>query len=189
MGTGHGNRIGEMAGDFARRTDWLSSLMQSHVRQLKNKRFFKFSREESREFLQQAYVSFLEHYKSEPVSPDGLLFVTARHKAVSELRSRRVRQRYQVLASPTDSDEAYDPQLDRTFHLKKAIEVFLEIAERREPKLLRLLLLRTAGYSRAEIAVELGVSVNAVEQRFTRAVRYSVELLKVLEVDRTDLPA
>ena len=106
------------------------------------------------------------------------LFTIARHKAIDQLRRRRVRE---------DRQEALDdaePALQQAAAAEET-DVTAAVLLRQLPKDSRdaLLLTKFAGYSTAEAAALCGCSVGAMKVRVFRALRAA---RRILDADRSD---
>jgi RNA polymerase sigma factor (sigma-70 family) len=169
------------------RVHWLTPVVESHGRHLKHYLQRRLdNRDLAKDAAQDVYLKLLRIYHDDEVrNPVGLAFRTASSLATDRYFAARKLRAEQRLLEPLLIPE-YDPQLNREWEFTVAAQRFLDIAARDKPDELELILARQAGFSREEIANELGITVNAMEQRLTRAFKYAKEVLGTLGLEDAD---
>jgi RNA polymerase sigma-70 factor (ECF subfamily) len=130
-------------------------------------------RDESHEIVQETFVRVWRNRSS--LRPDlpflGYLFRIARNLVRDAAKRAAIRVRYEVEVPTPGLSESDDPE--QALRVKVLAEALTEIIQRSLPDKCRevFVLSRMEGWSNAEIAGRLGISVKTVENQMTKALR------------------
>ncbi len=169
-------------------TDWVSRLHSAHGAQLQQflARMLG-NREAAEEVAQETYLKLHRLCRSEEVvCPKALLFDAATKLALSYLKRKRAQAAQEADAGAWQLDEIPDDlaRPERQAAAQQALQWLTQIVEQLPANLQRVFVLRyVRQMSRQEIADRLHISVNAVEQRLTRALAHCRVRLSALGLD------
>jgi RNA polymerase sigma factor (sigma-70 family) len=145
-------------------------------------------KEVAEEIAQETYLKLYRLCQPEDVvCPRALLFDAATKLAISYLRRKRAEN--EVAVTPVDAslmDEVPDDlaQPERRAAAEQALQWLTQIVEQLPSNLQKVFVMRYARQmGRQEIADRLNISVNAVEQRLTRALTHCRVRLAALGLD------
>jgi len=142
-------------------------------------------RELAEEVAQEAYLKLYRLCRPDEVNcPKALLFDVATKLAITRLK--RVRVEASLAATLTETDEVRDQALppERRAMVDQAMHRLTEAVEALSPNLRKVFVMRyVQQMPRHEIAERLSISVNAVEQRLTRALAQCRHRLAALGID------
>lgn len=130
-------------------------------------------RDEAHEIVQQTFVRVWDHRRK--LNPDlpilGFLLHVARNLLRDAAKRADVRRRYEADVPGPAASASDDPE--RSFTLRQLEEAISEIVRKSLPDKCRevFLLSRLEGWSNAEVARQLGISVKTVENQITKALR------------------
>ncbi len=137
-------------------------------------------RDEAHEIVQDTFVRVWDHRRR--LKPDlpilGFLLHVARNILRDAAKRIDVRQRYEADVPGPTTSTGDDPE--RSLQLRQLEEAISEIVRASLPDKCRevFLLSRLEGWSNAEVARQLGISVKTVENQLTKALRIVRERLK-----------
>lgn len=106
------------------------------------------------------------------VSPKAFLYRIARNEALRELE-RASRRIVELVGTPSDLDgEVGGPSLERSALVSEQFGLFCQSTLEMPPQCRRVFLMcKVYGYSYAEIADELGISLSAVEKHVSKGLK------------------
>lgn len=135
------------------------------------------------DLVQESFLRLLQYPQPETIrDPRAFLFQTAANLSVDRHRRREVRERHiDPAADLAELAEEGGARPDRYWESREALERFTEILEEL-PELWRhaFVLFRIEGWSHAEIAAHLGISVRGSERYVMQAMRRISERLDTL---------
>jgi len=155
-------------------SEWFETHVRPHEAMLRAWLLSRFSNaSDIDEIIQEAYVRILRVEKREKiVSPKAFLFTTARNLCISRLRKESVRATLSLAdideLGVIDDGESVPDVLARSEELEFLTQAIQSLPERcRQVITLR----KIYGMSQKEVARELGISVNTVENQGTIGLR------------------
>ena len=127
---------------------------------------------EIEDVVQEAFVKVLEAQGDRTIqSIDAYLFRTARNVALNKLSKHENKLTEALSELMTESDIALSPTLEQDYESKEQFELFCEsLVELPKRCQQAFVLRRVYGFSQAEIAQRMGISVNTVEMHLAKGV-------------------
>jgi RNA polymerase sigma factor (sigma-70 family) len=169
-----------------RANEFVNGLVRAHGAQLQRFLMRMLGRRElAEEVAQETYLKLYRLSRPEEVAcPQALLFDVATKLAITHLR--RTRAETARAASAVDMEELPDEwsRPDRRAMAAQAMQRLTQIIEELPPNLREVFVMRyVQQMARPEIAQQLNISVNAIEQRLTRALVVCRTRLVALGID------
>ena len=147
-------------------------------------------RDWAEEVAQDAYLKLYRLSRPDEVQcPRALLFDVAAKLAIDRMRRQRA-EASKLASAPAEMNDVPDdsPRPDRRVLLDEAMQRLTKILEDLQPSLRQVFVMRyVTQMPRQEIADELRISIGAVEQRLTRALKSCRERLAAHGIDWTGL--
>ena len=127
---------------------------------------------EIEDVVQEAFVKVLEAQGDRTIqSIDAYLFRTARNVALNKLSKHENKLTEALGELMSESDIALSPTLEQDYESKEQFELFCEsLVELPKRCQQAFVLRRVYGFSQAEIAQRMGISVNTVEMHLAKGV-------------------
>lgn len=155
-----------------------SDFFKKHVRPLRNFLFYKYGNEDQAEDLtQEAFIKLWQNCASVPIEKaKSYIYTIANNSSLNEIKHKKVVLEYEKNFSGSDkSNENPEYLLEEKQFKNKLLKA---IEDLNETQRVAFLMHRIDGKKYSEIAVELNISVKAVEKRIHLAL---VELRKTIQ--------